>query len=93
MYTPAIALCLPLVIAALLAAVHRRPICASWLTALASLGVAGAALSMVNLTREEGIDSWRPGGMGFTFVFDSASAVLVLLAALITAAVALYSSR
>jgi multicomponent Na+:H+ antiporter subunit D len=92
-YTPAIALCLPLVVAALLALVHRRAIGASWLAALTALGVAGAALSMINLAREEGIDSWRSGGIGFTFVLDNASAALVLLAALITAAVALYSSR
>jgi multicomponent Na+:H+ antiporter subunit D len=92
-YTPAIALCLPLVIAALLTVVHKRPIGASWLASLASLGVAGAALSMVNLTREEGISAWRPGGIGFTFVFDTGAAMLVLLAALITAAAALYSSR
>lgn len=93
MLTPSIALLLPLLIAALLAAVHRRIFGASWVAGLTCFAVAGAAVSMLNLTREDAIAAFRPGATGFTFVFDTASAMLVLLSAFVTAAAVFFSSR
>ena len=84
---------LPLFVAMLLAAV-RRPIAgASWFAALASLGVAAAALSMSNAVSDEAIRAYRPGELGFVFVVDAASAMLVLLAALLTTAAIIFSAR
>src|SRR3954468_16843073 len=92
MLTPPIPVLLPLLMAALLAALHRviRPSVAALLSILTGLAVACVAVSVLNFTREEPILVSSFGG--FIFVIDNVSAMLVLLAALLTTASLIFSS-
>jgi multicomponent Na+:H+ antiporter subunit D len=93
--TPSIPLVLPLLVAAILAGLRRRIGAgfAGRLALLTALAVAAAALELVNETREEAILAFRPGGTGFAFVVDTASAMLVLLSAALAAAAIAFSMR
>src|ERR1051326_8066221 len=92
MLTPPIPVLLPLLIAAMLAALRGRISsgAASLLAILTSAGVACVAIAMVNYARDEPILVSCFGG--FIFVIDNVSAMLVLLAAILTTAALVFSS-
>lgn len=95
MLTPSIPLVLPLLVAAILA-VFRRHLTAVFAGRVAiatALAVAAATLTLVNDTRDEAILVLRPGGAGFAFVVDTASALLVLLGAILVAVAIAFSTR
>ncbi len=94
MLTPPLPVVLPLLMAAVLAALHRRIPCwlASLLAILTGSGVACVALSMLNYTRDEPIVVYWLGG-GICVVIDNAGAMLVLLASTLTTASLIFSTR
>ena len=103
MITPPLPVALPLLIAALLAALnHRIPTwVASRLAILTSITVCCLAVSMLVYTRDDSVvvywfGGWVPGGngaFGIGFVIDQAGAVLVLLAGLLVTAALIFSTR
>jgi len=90
--TPPIPVLLPLLMAAILAIVHRRvpPAFASLVAVVTSIAVACVAVAMLVYSRDEPI--LVSAFAGFIFVIDNVSAMLVLLAAILTTASLIYSS-
>lgn len=86
MWTRLIPILLPLLAAALLAVVRFRigRVAAVRLAVAVAIVVAGAGLSLVNTARDEAITSYHLGPV--TFVIDPASAMLVVLVSVLTAA-------
>jgi multicomponent Na+:H+ antiporter subunit D len=94
--TPPIPLFLPLLVAGILLALRGLPRwIATGLSILTSLFVAGVAVSLAGYTRDEPIIVYHfgPSVPGFSLVIDTASAILVLIAAVMTAAALCFSSR
>ena len=101
--TPPLPVALPLLIAALLAALnHRAPRWfANGLAILTSLTVCCVAISMLVYTRDDTIvvywfGGWVPRGntpFGIGFVIDQAGAMLVLLSGILVTAGLIFSSR
>lgn len=95
MLTPSIPLVLPLLVAALLA-VFRRSLPAAFAARLSlttAIAVAAATLSLINDSREETFLVLRPGGVGFGFIVDTASGLLLLLVSILVAAAIAFSTR
>jgi multicomponent Na+:H+ antiporter subunit D len=100
--TPPIPVVLPLVMAALLAALHRmpRPL-AFLLSILTTVAVGCVAVALLNYTREEPLivywfGGWSPrAGMapGIGFAIDTAGAMLVLIGSVLATASLLFSSK
>src|SRR4051794_27256525 len=90
MLTPPTPVILPLIMAAILAPLRHHTRGASLLAILTSVGVACVAVSMLVYTRDEAI--LVSSFAGFLFVIDNVSAMLVLLAAILTTAALVFSS-
>jgi multicomponent Na+:H+ antiporter subunit D len=101
--TPPIPVVLPLLMAAILTALNRRiPRGMAFLLAiLTSATVACVAIAMLTYTRDEPIivywfGGWTPrqgAALGIGFVIDTAGAMLVLIASVLTTASLIFSSR
>jgi len=100
--TPPIPVVLPLLIAALLAAMPRMPRWLAFLLAiLTTLTVGCVAIALLNYTREEPLIVYWFGGWttrygiapGIGFAIDTAGAMLVLLGSILTTASLIFSSR
>lgn len=102
MLTPPIPVVLPLLMAAVLAALHRMPKpLAFLLSILTTLTVTCVAVALLNYTRDEPLivywfGAWTPrAGMapGIGFAIDTTGAMLVLIASVLTTASLIFSSQ
>jgi multicomponent Na+:H+ antiporter subunit D len=100
--TPPIPVVLPLLMAALLAALHRMPRPLAFLLSILTMLTVGAvAVALLNYSREEPLivywfGGWTPrhgAAPGIGFAIDTAGAMLVLLTSVLATAALIFSSR